>query len=56
MRARLSRWALSPRTPALVAQRVAQLVVLALAAAVVALLASGLPSHVFAAAVVAVAA
>lgn len=55
MRVRLTRWAYRPTAPADVAHGIMRLVVLALAAGVVALLASGVPSHMFAAAVVAVA-
>lgn len=55
MRARVTRLAMSPRTPQLVAQRIMEGGAVAIAAGTVALLASGVPSHLFAAAVVAVA-
>lgn len=56
MRSRITRWALSPRTPQLVAHKLSELTVLAAAAGSLALVASGLPGHLLATVVVAVAA
>lgn len=52
MRTRLTRWAMSPRTPQAIAHRLTEAAALLLTAAVVALLASGLPGHLFAAGLV----